>query len=36
MYKVFAADLARAGVDTPVVCPSRRGDRFEFKDGRVR
>jgi len=35
-YKVFAADLARAGVDTPVVCPSKRGDRFEFRDGRVR
>jgi L-ascorbate metabolism protein UlaG (beta-lactamase superfamily) len=35
-YKVFAADLAKAGIDTPVVCPARRGDRFEFRDGRVR
>jgi len=35
-YRTFAADLAAAGVKRPVICPTRRGDRFEYQDGRVR
>jgi len=35
-YRAFAADLAAAGVKRPVICPTRRGDRFEYRDGRVR
>jgi hypothetical protein len=36
LSKGFVDPAEIAGLDTPVVCPTRRGDRFEFKDGRVR
>jgi len=34
-YREFAAELKRLGFTQPVVCPTRRGDRFELRDGSV-
>jgi len=33
--KPFAADLKKAGVDIPVHCPAKLGDRFEYRNGKI-
>jgi L-ascorbate metabolism protein UlaG (beta-lactamase superfamily) len=34
-YRQFAEDLAGLGVDVPVACPEKRGDRFRFEGGSI-
>jgi L-ascorbate metabolism protein UlaG (beta-lactamase superfamily) len=34
--KKFAADLKKAGVEIPVYCPAKPGDRFEYRNGSIR
>ncbi|MEW6338898.1 MAG: hypothetical protein AB1625_16040 [Acidobacteriota bacterium] len=34
-YAEFADDLSRLGFDIPVPCPTRRGDRFEYRAGKA-
>jgi len=31
----FAADLKKAGVEIPVYCPAKPGDRFEYRNGKI-
>jgi L-ascorbate metabolism protein UlaG (beta-lactamase superfamily) len=35
-YKEFASELKGLGIETPVYCPEKRGDRFFFENGTVR
>ena len=35
-FRDFVADLKKAGVDIPVYCPAKPGDRFEYRDGSIR
>jgi len=35
-YREFARDLKRAGVNVPVFCPAKPGDRFEYRDGTIK
>ena len=34
-YPEFAADLKKAGVDIPVYCPAKPGDRFAYRNGTI-
>ena len=34
-YREFATALKKAGIDVPVFCPAKPGDRFEYRDGRI-
>ena len=34
-YREFAANLIKAGIDVPISCPSKPGDRFEYRNGTI-
>jgi L-ascorbate metabolism protein UlaG (beta-lactamase superfamily) len=34
-YLEFASDLKALGISIPVICPTKRGDRYEFRNGVV-
>jgi L-ascorbate metabolism protein UlaG (beta-lactamase superfamily) len=34
-YPDFARDLKKAGIDVPVYCPEKPGDRFEYRNGAI-
>jgi L-ascorbate metabolism protein UlaG (beta-lactamase superfamily) len=34
-YPEFAAALKKAGIDIPVYCPAKPGDRFEYRNGTI-